>query len=151
MMPAPTGPAIAIDAAPTATARFHRGRGAPIRFRIIAAMRALMLEPADARDTDQRRFDVALAHAENRLGIELRRRCRAQHGLVAGPFALVDQTGPDPPDHRVKPEDRFDSHVHRGREVVLPPDVAQLMNDDGLELGRREVLLDPLRHQQDGP
>jgi hypothetical protein len=48
----------------------------------------------------------------------------ADHVFIAGTLALVEQPGANPPNKRMKPEDRFDDHVETRQEIVAAPHVA---------------------------
>ncbi len=76
---------------------------------------------------------------------------RADDGLVAGPLALLDQPGADPPDQRVEPEQRLHQHVDRRGEVVAAAEVAGFVRHQGVDVGRGQVIQQGDRNQQHGP
>ena len=51
----------------------------------------------------------------------------------------------------MKPEHGLDKHVDRSGQVVPVTDMTELVRDHGLELTRREVLLNAGGEQQDRP
>ena len=51
----------------------------------------------------------------------------------------------------MEPEHRLHDHVQRGREVVAPPDVRELVREDRLDLRVAQALADPARPQQHRP
>ena len=70
------------------------------------------------------------------------------HPFVAGPLALLDHPGADPPDHRVEPEQRLHQHMQRGGEVVAAAQVAAFVRHDGLDLGPGQMLEQRRGNQQ---
>src|SRR4029077_6417134 len=101
-------------------------------------------------DADERRLDIVFADTEDGIGIVARTAALRDDRFIAGEFTLFEQSRADPPDQRVEPEDRFDKHVDRSKEVVAAADMPELVCDGGVELLRREVLFDPGRQQEDG-
>src|SRR6185437_12545080 len=67
------------------------------------------------------------AHLQNALSIDFRVIPGGEHRLVAGAFALGDQSSAQPPDRWVKPEQGFDQHVHGRSEVVPSPVMTEFM------------------------
>ena len=103
------------------------------------------------RYAGQRRFRICLADVENAFGVDFRIRSQAQHCFVAGALALFDQPRPNPPHHRMEPEQRLDSHVNRSEEVVPSPDVAKFMRQQRRHLRLGEPLDDARGQQQNRP
>jgi hypothetical protein len=70
------------------------------------------------------------------------------HGFIARPFALGNKLRANPPDERMKPEDRLDKHVQGRCKVIATPHVAEFVRDHGFEMSVIQVLGDRARPQE---
>ena len=78
------------------------------------------------------------AYFQNALGINAPLAPRIHHRFVASALAILNQPPANPPDKRMKPEQRFDQHMQHRAQIVAPAHVAKLMRHDRFDvrLGR---------------
>jgi len=89
---------------------------------------------ADSRHAGKRRFDVPFAHDQDSLRVCLWFSKETQHFFIASALPLIDQPGADPPDERMKPEERLHEHMYGGGDIVATPGVTHFMSNDSLKL-----------------
>src|SRR5262249_1522513 len=77
---------------------------------------------------------VELADVQNSLGIDFGLASLLQDVFIAGTLTLLQQTQLDPPDERMKPENRFYSHLNCRHQVVPASNMAEFVVHDGFEL-----------------
>src|SRR5262245_58638937 len=77
----------------------------------------------------QRRLQIQLTNLEDSFGVVQWIDAPSQHLLIAGPFALLHQSRPEPPHQRMKPKHRLDQHVNGAGKIVAAADVAKLVNN----------------------
>src|SRR5262249_1313617 len=80
----------------------------------------------------QRQPDIELATLEQAFGLDGRFSTESEHFFVACKLLFLDESEPDPPDERMKPEQSFHNHVRCYREVVATPNMAKLMGQNCL-------------------
>ena len=94
---------------------------------------------ANARNTEQRRFQSIFADFKDSFGVGARLRLRTEHGFIAGILAFFHQSRADPPDQRMEPKESFHEHVNGGSQIVAPLDVAHLVRQDRFKLRVRKM------------
>ena len=99
-------------------------------------------------DTFQARFDVELTNIEDALGIHLTIANSLHHLFVASTLSFHYELCSDPPHYGVKPKYRFHHHVNGRCQVVVSPDMAQLMGEDCFKLCWCQVFGDAFREYQ---
>src|SRR5580704_14173554 len=105
----------------------------------------------DSGKAGQRRFHTEFAGLQNTLGIDASLAARCQDSFVARAFTLFHQARSQPPNQRVKPEDRLNQHVYRRYQIVSTTYVAKLVRENGIQVGISEVFRDSFGPDQNGP
>src|SRR5579871_87727 len=98
--------------------------------------REIRLRPCSG-DGEQR-IDILLASVRSRYHL-------AVDGLLARELNLAQE----PPDCRVKPQDSSDQFLDHGEDPIAPPDVQQLMAEDGFP-GPRVHVRETRRQKHNG-
>ena len=69
------------------------------------------------------------------------------HLIIAAKFALHPYPMGDPPDHRMVEQQGFHYGLNKIEEIIVAPDMSQLVNQDRLDLLWSHTDQDPCRHQ----
>jgi hypothetical protein len=97
-----------------------------------------------------RRLDEELTGLQDAFRVRLTFAAAADDRLVAGPLTFRDEACADPPDEWVKPEDDLDGEMKQGGQVVMTPQVTELVCENSLELLIAESFAHRPRPQQHG-
>ena len=76
----------------------------------------------------QWRFQIALTYTEDSFSVDEWFVTELQDFFIARSFPLIDELFPDPSHERIKPKQRLNQHVHCGRKVIAPADMAHALS-----------------------
>ena len=85
-------------------------------------------------------FEIELAGLEDALGVELRLAAAEQHVFIAGALTFFHQPRANPPDQRMKPEERLHQCLNTREQIVVSSDVTQLVRQNGFDLAVRQAI-----------
>src|SRR5438270_10621812 len=109
---------------------------------------SLKIRSCHPRYTSQRRSHAEFTYLQNAFGINLAFASQVENFFIAGSLALLDQARSQPPNQWVKPEDRFDNHVNRGRQIVAPAHMPQFMRENRFQMRLFKMYGDSLGPEQ---